>query len=94
MNPSHSPTPTEHIPNSEGDEPCQDESKDAPAGPPLVAQDRELTPAELANCVVRVGEVFPWKGVHWKVRHITLRTVLLEPVGAIRKREKPKHRKR
>lgn len=61
--------------------------------PPPAVADRELTAAELARCPVRPGETFPWKGLHWRVKHVTLRSVVLEPVAAVPQRLSKKERK-
>ncbi len=60
----------------------------------VLGADRELTPEEKERCAVKVGEQLPWKGAWWKVKAVTLRSVVLEPMHAVRKREKGKRKRR
>jgi hypothetical protein len=47
-----------------------------PADPDI---DRPLTEEEMKRLPFHVGEMFPWKGIWWRVKDITLKTLILEP---------------
>ncbi|MDL1870641.1 hypothetical protein FBR05_00370 [Deltaproteobacteria bacterium PRO3] len=49
------------------------------------ADDRRLTEEEMQRAVFRLGEKFPLKGRWWVVSDLTLKSVVIVPVGPTRK---------
>lgn len=47
--------------------------------------DRRLTEEEMQRAVFRLGEKFPLKGRWWVVSDLTLKSVVIVPVGPTRK---------